>query len=915
MPHQSSAENRSFRVLLFKVLLLAIPLLLPLRTTAQPPQRHVLLLHSYHKGMSWADDITVSFTSTLKKKHQDVEFHVEYMDTKRVLGKTHLHNLFTEYRHKFGNQKFDLIATADDAALRFALKHQGSIFPGVPLVFCGVNNFSPDLVAGNPLVTGVTEDVAVTETVGTALRLQPDTKNIFIINDMSQTGQGLHAKIAEGIKPFIGRVSFTFLEDYTVDHLADMVKRLPADSIVLRSAFFLDRKGQTFPTEQESFAAIDRHASVPVYSLWDFYMGLGIVGGKLVSGTAQGEMAAHLAGRILDGERPANVPIVHKSPNQFMFDYRQLQRWHINRSALPPGSIVINAPKPFYAINKTLTWSVVVFTAIISLAAVFLVISIRRRRHAEALLRASHDRLLEQQQTLAAMMKSETFTSSDLEQSIHHLLETGVRQMGVERISLWRYANDRMAIRCVDLYEVSSRRHIAGMELRKEDYPAYFAALETNEAIVANDARTHPQTAEFSESYLKPLGITSMLDVPIHLYGKLEGVLCNEHVGNPVPWTPEQRFFAIAVSNLIALALEQQERKNTEEYLRLAETKFRELFNSVGDAIIIHDLTGRIHEVNQRVCDRLDYRRNELLAMNVKAIGLEHDSLITHHMSTLVENGRHIFESECMRRDGSRFPVEFNCRVIHYEGQPSILSVIRDITSRKEMERLKDEMVSAVSHEMRTPLTAIIGYTAFMLETRMDESEQREHLQTIQNATKRLDDLINCFLDLQRFRASWKSLSLQPISLSPLLAETATLFAKTSQRHLLVTVCPPDLPLIHGNAEHLIKVLTNLVSNALKYSPDGGEILVTAQREGENALIMVRDQGIGIAPEHKDVIFDRFYRVDNSNSRRVGGTGLGLSLVQQIVNAHQGKVWVESTLGEGSTFYVSLPLARQGEDC
>jgi PAS domain S-box-containing protein len=356
-------------------------------------QRHVLLLHSYHKGMTWADDITDSVAASLGKFDPGIELHVEYMDTKRVFGEEHLGNLYAEYRFKFKQMKFDAVVLADDGALNFVLKHYEELFPGTPVVFCGINNFEPGMLVNRPEFTGILEVVDVADTLKIALSLHPNARRVYIINDMSASGKGLHREISKAIREFASRAEFTFLEDYTVDELADIIAKIPTDSIILRSAFFVDKSGRSLPNEKVSYAAVGSSARVPVYTLWDFYMGLGVVGGKMVSGTSQGELAATLAARILNGEKPSSIPVEVKSPNRLMFDYRQLQRFDIDRSSLPPGSKVINEPLPFYAINKALTWTGAIFTMAMTFIAVLLVLSINRRKRTEENLRESNEKL------------------------------------------------------------------------------------------------------------------------------------------------------------------------------------------------------------------------------------------------------------------------------------------------------------------------------------------------------------------------------------------------------------------------------------------------------------------------------------------------------------------------------------------
>lgn len=366
----------------------------------QTGQRHVLLLHSYHKGMTWVDDITNSVTATLNKTYPGTELHVEYMDTKRVMGDEHLGNLYAEYRFKFRQERFDAVIIADDSALRFALKYYDDLFPGTPVVFCGINNLEPGMLDNRPEFTGVLENVDVADTLKIALALHPDARRVYVINDLSASGRGLHKEIAKAASAFATRAEFVFLEDYTADELAAIISKLPPNNIILRSAFWVDKSGRSLPNEKISYAAVGSGATVPVYSLWDFYMGLGIVGGKMISGSAQGELAARLATRILNGEKPSAIPVVVKSPNRLMFDYRQMQRFGIDRSSLPPESSVINEPLPFYAINKGLAWTGMLFTVAMASVTILLILNIRRRKRTEEILLTLKDTLQEQNEEL-----------------------------------------------------------------------------------------------------------------------------------------------------------------------------------------------------------------------------------------------------------------------------------------------------------------------------------------------------------------------------------------------------------------------------------------------------------------------------------------------------------------------------------
>ena len=248
------------------------------------------------------------------------------------------------------------------------------------------------------------------------------------------------------------------------------------------------------------------------------------------------------------------------------------------------------------------------------------------------------------------------------------------------------------------------------------------------------------------------------------------------------------------------------------------------------------------------------------------------------------------------------------------DGKLVRLEVAVDITELKEMERMKDDMISAVSHEMRTPLTAMLGYTSFLLENVVDQTQLREFLSTIHKETERLNELINNFLDLQRMKAQQVMFCFKALAVHPLLAKAAALFAGVSKIHRLTVEVPSGLQQVFIDEVHMHNVLNNLLSNALKYSPKGGEVILGARQDDDTVTMWVRDEGIGIAPEIQDRVFDKFYQVDSGDRRSSRGTGLGLALAWEIVNAHGGRIWVESAVGKGSTFYVSLPVAKENLD-
>lgn len=238
--------------------------------------------------------------------------------------------------------------------------------------------------------------------------------------------------------------------------------------------------------------------------------------------------------------------------------------------------------------------------------------------------------------------------------------------------------------------------------------------------------------------------------------------------------------------------------------------------------------------------------------------------------------------------------------------------VLRDVTRERQTERLKSELVATVSHELRTPLTGVLGFAELLAAPGADAETRRQYAQTIAREAQRLRDLLNDFADLQRIEDAELKLALGPVALNELIAAQARLYAVQSNAHRIELALEPDLEVL-ADRDRVVQVLANLLTNAIKYSPGGGTVKVTANAVGATVRISVRDEGLGIPAGQRERVFEKFFRVDSSETERIGGTGLGLALVRELVEAHGGRVGVESTEGRGSTFWFELPRGGSAE--
>jgi len=360
---------------------------------AYHPPVHVLILNSYHQSMAWEQDMLQAFQDALEIDRYHIELHVENMDTKRIpYSDQYRQQLLALYRSKYADTPLRLIIASGNNAFNFMREFRAALFPGVPVVFCGVSIFEEGMLAGLPGVTGVVEIFDAAATINIALQIHPQTRKVYVINDNLPTGAAWTRTIRRQLAGIAGRLDIRYADSLSMEELQKQLRALSADTIVLYGFYFQDRLGHYYP-EQESIRLVSAASPVPVYGLLNFYLGHGMVGGNLISGYFQGEVAAVLANRILAGEAPDSIAVVKYGVKRNMFDFKQLERWGISLRKLPPDSIIINKPASFYEEYQKLVWVVTVFISVLVLTVVVLTMNIRRRKRAEQQLLQAQDAL------------------------------------------------------------------------------------------------------------------------------------------------------------------------------------------------------------------------------------------------------------------------------------------------------------------------------------------------------------------------------------------------------------------------------------------------------------------------------------------------------------------------------------------
>ncbi len=387
--------------------------------------KHVLILHSYHAGNSWTDGVMAGMQKAFATTDEDIQLHVEYLDTKRYQNPEYFSSILGSIlRYKLGGRAFDLVLLSDNGALNFALEHRDDLFVKTPIVFCGINNFKPAMISGFRGITGVAEAPDFDEMVKLAIRLHPMTEEIVVIgNTQNVTDRENRRMLYKSLPAFEDQVQFNFWDDLPVEELIARLGRLGKGSLVFINGSVSDQSGHVLPSSQRT-KQIRQACSVPLYSPWDFSLGQGIVGGKLVSATMQGRLAGQLALNILKGENPDDIEVLNAGTNEFMFDYNELKRFDISLSSLPEDSMIINQPPPFYALSEGQLWGGFVCMMVLS---GFLLITLFGRRKAVKALQAS-----EAQVKLLLNSAAEGIYGLDLQGNCTFLNPAALRLFGFE---------------------------------------------------------------------------------------------------------------------------------------------------------------------------------------------------------------------------------------------------------------------------------------------------------------------------------------------------------------------------------------------------------------------------------------------------------------------------------------------------
>ncbi|MFZ1830566.1 MAG: PAS domain S-box protein [Candidatus Competibacteraceae bacterium] len=862
-------------------------------------KRKVLLLSSYHVGFAWDDAIKQAVINVLKPEENALELYVENMDTKRISDTAYVRILYDLYRHKYQNTQFSVIIVSDNFAFDFLRKYRDELFPGVPVVFCGVNFFQEQMLAGQRLMTGVAEEFDAATTLDILLKLHPATRELFVLNDGDVTGQAWASDIQKQITGRYPHLKIHYAKPMTMEQAINWVGALPADTAVLLGAFLRDAAGQyvSAPDLAKQLAAA---SPAPIYGLLDLYMGYGIVGGQIIDGHHQGARAAHLAQWVLDGKSIDRIPVIRQGVTRPMFDYAQLQRFNIPESALPKGSVILNKPYSFYDEHKGKIFAVAAFAVVASVLIFLLTITLVARRQAEVQLRDSQQRLA---LTLDAVN---------------------------EDVWEWRISTGEA---------IFSPHYYRLLGYEPYEFPPSYAAWKN---------LIHPDDIERLEQEIqRHFDGSDKYSVEIRIRKKSGDwgwilargrVVERDDAGQPL--------------RMMSIQADITERKQAEAALKASEERYRALIELMGEGLVVIDREAKVTYTNPQFRLMIGFSEEELLGVPLETLLNENGKATFRIQFARRQQGIfEYYEMEWLKKGGDVVETLISPKPL-YDSEGRFIgsfAAILDMTDRKRAERelmtyrdhledlvkertvdleraketaenanqAKSVFLANMSHELRTPLNAILGFSALLQRDNTITAPQHKNLDIINRSGEHLLTLINDILDMAKIEAGRMPIHLSPFGLVILAQDVIHLMrARATEKGLQLQLdLAPDLPrFINGEETKLRQVLMNLLGNAIKFTREGRVVLrlrTRAEPDGLRLLCEVEDTGPGIAPEDQARIFDPFVQLGEAAAQK--GTGLGLSLTRQFVELMGGRIHITSQLGQGSRFQVELPVNAVAE--
>ncbi|GAB3355015.1 MULTISPECIES: diguanylate cyclase [Giesbergeria] len=326
--------------------------------SAEAADAHILFINSYHPGYSWSDGIEEGFRERLNVSGKKIELSIEYLDSRRFPYGAQTEPLAQAMEAKYTNYRPSLIVVSDNAAFDFVIQHRTRLFAELPIVFCGYNNFRPDVIQHISDITGINEEIAIEDTVAMALKVHPQTRTLaFIVSTGEASSKRIGEVAEESVFPKLReRFDVVVMKDASVAQIRQRLAGLPKETVLFLSGQATDQGAGRALTPAENGRLITAISPFPAYTFWDFHLKEGVIGGHIITGPEQGRTAADLALRVLDGTSVNDIPVIMTTPTRDIFDYRVMERFGVRPADLPAGAHIIHQP---FSLWDSYRWQII----------------------------------------------------------------------------------------------------------------------------------------------------------------------------------------------------------------------------------------------------------------------------------------------------------------------------------------------------------------------------------------------------------------------------------------------------------------------------------------------------------------------------------------------------------------------------
>jgi len=854
-------------------LLAALFLVCPAFASQDRPAR-ILVLHSYHQGLEWTDGVQREISRVFAEAGTHVDLDIHYLDMARlgpVIGRERIEARFVQHLSTVHHDRgHDLVLVSDNDAMDAILRHRDTIAPQVPIVFCGVNNFSESMIKGHSGISGVAETPSFDKTIELAGALRPGLRKILVLGEDTATGRQNLVILKAQLQDAAFQPECHFSTETDIVALEKRLAGLTPEWAVLPMCrpFENDR----LLSVAEASARMSTASPVPLFAPWDFWMNHGPMGGVAVSSTSQGEAAARIALRILQGEPADSIPVLEDSPNLVILDQNALDRFRIPATRVPHDAIIMNRDLSFYEQYRILVWTYGLMSLAGSALCLLLAFNVAARRKAETSLK----RQLLFTETLLRAMPAPVFYK-----------DSSGRYLGCNKAFTDFHGLSEADFKGKTVHEV---------------FPGQLGAFydAKDREILLN-----PGEQLYEHSLETPRGTREVI---------IHKTIFTDEVGHP--------------AGIVGVILDVTELHQAKERLSLA-------IAGSNDGIWDWDRVSDQVYFSPRWKEILGYEdhelSNELEEWRSRIHPEDAEWVLSVNNQFFTTDASHfVIEYRLRHKDGSyRWVMGRGTCLRDQSGAPSRMAGSHaDITDRKAMElelvavrdaalaasEVKSSFLANMSHEIRTPLNGIMGMLQ-LLEPSPLSDEQKKYIGLAIVSGQRLTALLSDILDISRIEAGKLTLTMRPFELEEIRASIENLFSipATEKGLALHVELDEKLPRrLIGDELRLRQILFNLVGNAIKFTAEGFarlQISALPESRGEECRILccICDSGPGISDDALPGIFEPFVQGEGAYVRRHQGAGLGLSIVARLVHMMGGALAIDSS-DTGTTICLSLPL-------